>query len=184
MRKITASFFMSLDGVVDSPQEWHFPYMDQEAQVATQAGTQAADTILLGRATYQEWAAFWPGQGMSSPFAEFVNTTPKLIVSRTLDTLEWAGSTQIADAVPATLRQEKQKQGEDIAVFGSGTLVSALLLEGLVDELRLMVHPIVVGSGKRLFEAGGQARPLELVETKTFKTGVLSLTYAPASPGA
>jgi dihydrofolate reductase len=181
MREITASFFMSLDGVVDAPHEWHFPYMDEEAQAAAQAGVSDADTILLGRATYEEWASFWPGQGTDNPMAAFLNTTPKLVVSTTLDALEWDGSTLITGEVSAALDDVKQQPGKDIAIFGSGTLVRSLLLDGLIDELRLMIHPIVVGSGKHLFEGGGQPQGLELVDSQIFGTGVLSLTYRPAA---
>lgn len=181
MRKVTASFFMSLDGVVDAPHEWHFPYMDEEAQAALGADVADAETILLGRATYEEWVGFWPSQGSTNPMAAFFNSTPKLVASTTLDELEWDGSTLISAEVAAAVGDAKQQPGEDIAIFGSGTLVRTLLLEGLIDELRLMIHPIVVGRGKRLFEDGGEPRGLELIGSKTFATGVLDLRYEPAA---
>lgn len=181
MRKVTASFFMSLDGVVDAPHEWHFPYMNEEAQAALGADVADAGTILLGRATYQEWVGFWPSQGSSSPMAAFFNSTPKLVASTTLEELEWDGATLISADLPEVVDEAKQQPGKDIAIFGSGTLVRSLLLEGLIDELRLMVHPIVVGRGKRLFENGGEPRGLELVGSKIFDTGVLDLRYARAA---
>ncbi|HMJ02018.1 MAG TPA: dihydrofolate reductase family protein [Conexibacter sp.] len=180
MRKVTASFFMSLDGVVDAPHEWHFPYMDQEAQADSQAGVAGVDTILLGRVTYEEWAGFWPAQGSSNPMAEFFNTTPKLVASTTRDSLEWPGSTLIAGDVPAAVEDVKQQPGEEIAIYGSGALVRSLLRADLIDELRLMIHPIVVGRGKHLFEDGGEPKGLELVDSKIYATGLLSMTYRPA----
>lgn len=180
MRKITASFFMSLDGVVDAPHEWHFPYMDQEAQAASGAALATTDTILLGRATYEEWLPFWPTQGTSNPMAAFFNTTPKLVVSTTLHTLDWEGSTLVDGDVSATLRQVKEQPGQEIAIFGSGTLVRSLLLDGLIDELRLLVHPVVIGRGRHLFEDGDQPCGLELLESTTLSSGMLNLVYGPA----
>jgi dihydrofolate reductase len=179
MRTITASFFMSLDGVVDAPHEWNFPYMNDEAQAAMLAGIRGVDTIVLGRVTYQEWLPVWPAQGTSNPMAEFLNSTPKLIVSTSLDATDWPGSTLVTGDVVDALGDERRKPGDDIAIFGSGTLVSSLLVAGLVDELRLMVHPLVVGRGKRLFDSGAEARGLELAATETFSNGVLNLTYRP-----
>ena len=179
MRKVTASFFMSLDGVVDTPQDWHFPYMDDEMTAAIGAGIAESDTILLGRATYEEWAAFWPNQSADIPMAGYFNSTPKLVVSTTIDTLNWQNSTLITGDVEAAVADAKQQPGRSISITGSGTLVRSLLLAHLVDELRLMIHPIVVGRGKRLFEDGGEPKGLELVESTTFSTGVLNLTYAP-----
>jgi dihydrofolate reductase len=178
LRTLTASFFMSLDGVVDAPHEWHFPYMDDEANAASSAVVDEADTILLGRTTYEEWLPFWPAQGTSNPMAAFFNTTPKLVVSTTLEELEWDGAALISGDVAGAVRAAKDGPGKDIASFGSGTLVTSLLLDGLVDELRVMVHPIVVGSGKRLFENGGDPRGLKLVGRREFPSGVVSLTYA------
>ena len=177
MRKLTSSFFMSLDGVVDSPHHWHFPYMDDEMALAVGKGIADADTMLLGRATYEEWAGYWPNQPAEAPMAEYFNTTPKLVVSSTLDSLEWQNSTLIAGDVEAAVRDAKQQPGKNISITGSGTLVRSLLLANLIDELRLMIHPIVVGRGKRLFEDGEHSRGLELVDSETYPSGVLNLTY-------
>jgi len=181
MRKLTASFYMSLDGVVDAPQEWHFPMVDDEMMSDTTASLEESDTILLGRATYQEWAAFWPGQSAGNPMAGYFNSTQKLVVSTTLASADWENSTLIASDVPERIESAKRQQGKNISVTGSGTLVRSLLADGLVDELRLMIHPIVVGRGKRLFRDGDDSSLLELVDSKTYPSGVLNLTYVPST---
>jgi len=180
MRKIVAGLFISLDGVVESPGEWHFPYFNDEMGEAVTAQMAAADTMLLGRRTYEEFAAYWPHQPSSVEPADHMNNTPKLVVSTTLKTLDWRNSTLIDRDVAETLTRLKQQPGKNIATTGSATLVRSLLRDGVLDELHLLVHPIVVGAGKRLFEDGIGRVPLTLVESKTFSTGVLSLTYAPA----
>jgi dihydrofolate reductase len=140
----------------------------------------AADTILLGRRTYEEFAAFWPNQPSDVEFANQINNTPKVVVSTTLETVEWQNSTLIEGDVVEQLSLLKRQPGKDISITGSATLVRSLLRDGLLDELRLLVHPIVVGSGRRLFEDGGGRVPLKLVNSRTFSTGVLYLTYEPA----
>jgi dihydrofolate reductase len=162
MRKIVASLLMSLDGVVEAPQRWHRAYMDDEIAASVGFQLAAADTLLLGRATYEELDDHW--------FADYVVAVPKVVVSTsTLDS-------DLTDAVTDL----KAGPGRDIGVVGSPTLVESLLRRDLVDELRLLVHPIVVGGGKRLFEHVGGHRPLELAQARTFATGVLDLTYRPA----
>ncbi len=182
MRKIVAGLFMSLDGVVESPEKWQFPYFNDEMGQAVESGMADADTILLGRRTYEEFAAFWPDKtGEDDPFADRMNNTPKLVVSTTLNTVEWQNSTLINGDVVEELSKLKQQPGKNISIIGSATLVRSLLRDGLLDELGLLVHPIVVGSGKRLFEDVSDSVPLTLVDSKTFTTGVLSLTYEPSS---
>jgi dihydrofolate reductase len=181
MRKIVAGLFISLDGVIEAPHEWHFPYFDDEMgqEVMSQMG--AADTMLLGRQTYEEFAAYWPNQSSDVPPADYMNNTPKVVVSTTLKTpLSWQNSTLIGGNVNDELNRLKQQPGQNIGITGSATLVRTLLRDGLLDELRLLVHPIVVGSGKRLFDDIGGRVPLKLVESRTFGTGVLALTYVPA----
>lgn len=177
MRKLTASFFMSLDGVVDAPQDWHFPYMDDEMMEAVGATMAASDSILLGRATFEEWASYWPGQAGSGGMADFINDTPKFVVSQTLKSVDWANSTVIGEDVLETVARLKENTGGEISVTGSGTLVRSLLIAGLVDELRLMVHPVVVGRGKHLFEHGAEPTGLVLASSKHLASGVLNLTY-------
>jgi len=179
MRKVVASELVSLDGVVESPQKWHFPYFNDQMADAIGAAMAASDAMLMGRVLYEEWAAFWPKQDPDeNPLAARMNGVRKYVVSRTLEEpLEWENSTLIGDHVAEEITRLKEQPGKDISISGSPTLVRSLLEDGLLDELRLMVHPIVVGSGKRLFEEGGDQQALDLVDSKTFSTGVLYLTY-------
>jgi dihydrofolate reductase len=146
------------------------------------AAMAASDAMLMGRVLYEEWAAFWPNQDPDeNPVAARMNGVRKYVVSTTLEEpLEWQNSTLIGDKVAEEISRLKEQPGKDISISGSPTLVQSLLQDGLLDELRLMVHPIVVGSGKRLFEDGGDQKALELVDSETFSTGVLYLTYQPA----
>jgi dihydrofolate reductase len=180
MRKIIAGLFISLDGVVEAPDKWQFPYFNDEMGAEVGAQMAAADAMLLGRVTYQEFASYWPSAPADDPFTAHMNDTPKYVVSTTLDTAEWKNSTLINGNVVEGITQLKQQPGKNIGITGSATLVRSLLRDHLLDELRLLVHPIVVGSGKRLFEATGEQVALTLVDAKTFSTGVLSLIYEPA----
>jgi len=182
MRKVVASEFVSLDGVVESPETWHFPYFNNQMGDAIGAAMAASDAMLMGRVLYEEWAAFWPNQDPDeNQVAARMNGVRKYVVSTTLEEpLEWQNSTLIGENVAEEISRLKEQPGKDISISGSPTLVRSLLQDGLLDELRLMVHPIVVGSGKRLFEDGGDQKALQLVDSKTFSTGVLYLTYQPA----
>ena len=182
MRKVVASELVSLDGVIESPEKWSFQFHNDEMAEAQGAGMAAADAMLLGRVTYQEFASYWPYQNSADqPFTDYLNNTPKYVVSTTLEgPLEWQNSTLIKGNVAEAIAKLKRQPGKDIGIVGSGTLVRSLLRQDLLDELRLMVHPIVMGSGERLFEDGGDQKMLELVDSKTFGTGVLYLTYQPA----
>jgi dihydrofolate reductase len=181
MRKIIAGLFISLDGVVEAPETWHFPYFNDEMGEAVAAQAAASDTMLLGRKTYEEFAAYWPNQSSEEPFADVMNSTPKLVASTTLKEVAWQNSTLIEGDVIEALERIKKQPGKAISITGSPTLVRSLLRAGVLDELRLLVHPIVVGHGKRLFEAEEQPIPLRLIEAKTFTTGVQAMTYAPAA---
>jgi dihydrofolate reductase len=165
---------------MESPEKWHFPYFNGEMGEEIGAAMAAADAMLLGRVTYEEWAAFWPTQSSDAEIAGYMNNIRKFVVSTTLYTVEWQNSTLIKGNVAEEITKLKQQPGKDISISGSGILVQSLLGDDLIDELRLMVHPIVVGSGKRLFEDGGDQKALELVDSKTFGTGVVYLTYQPA----
>jgi dihydrofolate reductase len=182
MRKVVAAEFVSLDGVVESPDKWHFPYFNDQMGDAIGAAMEASDAMLMGRVLYEEWAAFWPDQDPDeNPVAARMNGVRKYVVSTTLEEpLEWQNSTLIGDNVAEEISKLKEQPGKDISISGSPTLVRSLLQDGLLDELRLMLHPIVVGSGKRLFEDGGDQKALQLVDSRTFSTGVLYLTYQPA----
>ncbi|MBP2702207.1 dihydrofolate reductase [Microbispora sp. RL4-1S] len=178
MRKIIAGFFISLDGVVESPADWHLPYFNDEMGAAVSAlMTTDSDSLLMGRTNYEQWAAYWPTS--EDPFAEHINAIPKYVVSTTLEKAEWQNSTLIRGDLAEEMAKLKAQPGKGICMSGSTTLARSLLKQGLIDELRLLVHPIVVGSGARLFEGFDQL-PLKLVSSETFETGVLSLIYQPA----
>ena len=180
MRKIKSNFFISLDGVVEAPDKWHFPYFDDEMGAAVGAGFATADAMLMGRVLYDEWAAFWPQQSDDDEFAGFFNNHPKYVVSNSLTQAGWNNTTIVSGDVAQQLQQLKDGTDGDLVISGSATLVRSLLAEGLVDELRVLVHPIVVGHGARLFE-DTTPRALELVAEERFSTGVLNLTYTPAA---
>jgi dihydrofolate reductase len=182
MRKLVAVELVSLDGVMETPEEWAFAYSNDEMEEANAAGMAASDAMLLGRKTYEALAAFWPNQPGGTPMVDYINNVPKFVVSETLEEpLEWNNSTLIKGNVAEEVSELKWQPGKDIAIIGSGALVRSLLGEGLLDELKLMVHPVVLGGGKRLFEDGGDQKALELVHSKNFSTGVLYLTYRLAS---
>lgn len=180
MRKIVVGEFISLDGVVEAPETWHFPYFNEEMGQAVMSQMASSDTLLLGRVTYETFAGAFSSASAEDPVAAGMNNTAKVVVSTTLDKAEWQNSTLISGNVLDEVAKLKQRPGENISVTGSITLVRSLLRAGLVDELQLLVDPIVVGAGQRLFEDGGDQVPLKLVDSKTFSTGVLSLTYQPA----
>jgi dihydrofolate reductase len=182
VRKVVAVELVSVDGVMETPEEWAFSYSNDEMEEANAAGMAASDAMLLGRKTYEALAAFWPNQPGGTPMVDYINNVPKFVVSETLEEpLEWNNSTLIKGNVAEEVSELKWQPGKDIAIIGSGALVRSLLGEGLLDELRLMVHPVVLGGGKRLFEDGGDQKALELVHSKNFSTGVLYLTYRLAS---
>src|SRR5688572_5340763 len=163
MRKVVAWLFMSLDGVVEAPNEWQF------------------DVMVMGRVTYQDFAPFWP-TSTAEPFASHINNVPKYVVSTTLDEVEWGNwdkPTLIKGNLGKEINKLKQQSGKNIGVSGSPTLVRSLLQEGLLDELKLMIHPVLVGHGKRFFSDGDLKR-LKLVDSKVTGTGVVILTYQPA----
>ncbi|WP_214411370.1 dihydrofolate reductase family protein [Sphaerisporangium fuscum] len=175
VRRITAGLFMSLDGVVEAPEKWHFPYLNEEMSDAVGQMHAAADTLLLGRVTYEAFAAVWPHQ--TGELADQLNGIRKLVVSATLDTTTWANSTLVRGDVVTTLAALKQQPGKNIHLSGSVTLTRMLLRAGLIDELRLLVHPIVLGGGQRLFAETAGPIPLRLTRSAAFTTGVVDLTY-------
>ncbi|MBA2535476.1 MAG: dihydrofolate reductase [Rubrobacter sp.] len=182
MRKLIAFELVSLDGVVGAPDEWAFSYSDEEMDKEVAAGMDVSDALLLGRATYEEFASFWPNQPGGTQMVDYINSVRKYVVSTTLqEPLEWNNSILIQDDVIEEISILKDQPGKNITITGSITLVRSLLKAGLLDELQLMVHPVVLGGGRRLFEDGGDREVLELVGSKTFGTGVVSLTYRPSS---
>jgi dihydrofolate reductase len=180
MRKTVAGILMTLDGVVESPEKWPSRYYDDELGEVMDAAAASSDTILLGRRTYEEFAAFWPSQGSDEPMAAYMNDTPKHVVSTTLAELDWRNSRLVSGNVAETVDALKRQPGGNIQIYGSPTLVRSLLRDGLLDELDLLVHPIVVGGGQRLFENGNYGTVLRLVHSRTLGTGVMALAYEPA----
>ena len=182
MRKIKSNFFISLDGVVEAPDKWHFPYFDDEMGAAVGAGFADTDAMLMGRVLYEEWAAYWP-EHADEPFGDVMNGTKKYVVSSSLQAAEWQNSELIkGDEAAEGLAALKAEDGGDITMSGSATTVRWLLREGLLDELNLLVHPIAVGGGlARLFPPDEPTTPLELLRSQTFESGVLNLSYGPKS---
>jgi dihydrofolate reductase len=176
MRRVIASLFLSLDGVVESPEKWHLQYVNDEMGAVIGQAMSEADAFLLGRVGYQEWAEYGPAA--DNELADYMNSARKYVVSWTLTAADWQNSTLLEGDISEEVPELKQQPGKNITVSGSATLVRSLLAANLLDELRLMVHPIVVGSGRRLFEDGDR-KPLELVDSRTFSTGVVDLTYRP-----
>jgi len=178
MGSINAGLFIALDGVIEAPQTWQGDYFNDEMGAAVGGLMAGNDAMLLGRQTYDEFAAFWPNADPADPTTAQMNGTPKYVVSTTLEKADWENSAVVSGDIKAELL--KLKQDKQLGVTGSATLVRWLLQEGLIDELHLLVHPVVVGAGKRLFEPGDKVR-LRLIDSTTFRTGVLHLVYGPAS---
>jgi dihydrofolate reductase len=183
MRILVASLFTTLDGVVEAPEKWQSRHFDDEMGEVVGAAAEKSDAILLGRRTYEEFVAFWPSQGSEVPMADYLNKTPKHVVSTSLESLEWDNSSLVSGDVAEEVATLKDQRGKNIQVFGSPTLVRSLLRDGLLDELGLLVHPLVVGSGKRLFEDLNFGTALELVDSRILGSGVLVLSYTPAGRG-
>ncbi len=179
MRKLVVSEFVTLDGVAEEPGEWSFPFWNEEISKFKFDELFSSDALLLGRVTYQGFAAAWPTMTDDAGYAKRMNSLPKHVVSRTLEKLEWSNSHLIEGNIEKEVSKLKQLPGQDLLIFGSGQLVSALMQHGLVDENRLLVYPIVLGSGRRLFSDTNKAT-LNLVETKTFSSGVVLLRYQPS----
>lgn len=176
MRKIVVTEFMSLDGVVEEPA-WTFPYWNDEIAEFKGEESPASDALLLGRVTYQGFAAAWPDS--EDEGADYFNSVRKYVVSRTLEEpLEWNNSTLIKDNIVDEITNLKQQDGKDITVHGSATLVQTLMQHDLVDLYRLLVYPVVVGKGKRLFQEGIPAT-LKLLDSQSFGSGVVAIVYEP-----
>jgi len=177
MGSIKSGLFISLDGVIESPEKWHLEYFNDEMGAAV-GGLMTNDGMLLGRTTYEGFAEYWPTADPEDPFTAQMNGARKYVVSKTLTEATWENSTIISGDVKAELT--KLKQDVDVATTGSAVLVRWLLEQELVDELHLLVHPVVVGKGQRLFEDGAKV-PLSLVSATPFSTGVVHLVYGPAA---
>ena len=194
MSKVVVLTNLTLDGVMQGPAGpdedrrggfehggWAAPYAAMEATGNTFA---SAGGLLFGRRTYENFYAFWPKQ-TNSPYTEFLNTIPKYVASTTLqEPLPWSNSTLLKDDAAQAVSGLKEQPGKDFLLMGSGELIQSLMRANLVDEYVLLIHPLVLGSGRRLFPDGGAAAALQLVATSTTTNGVVIATYQPASPEA
>ncbi|HET9673914.1 MAG TPA: dihydrofolate reductase family protein [Gaiellaceae bacterium] len=193
MRTLRIVEFLSLDGVLQAPGDpeedteggfrhggWQRPYFDDVLGESAAKGMAATDAYLFGRKTYEKMAAFWPNAPADDPFGQHLNSTRKYVASRTLDSVEWDKAELIRGDVAEEVAKLKEQPGGNIAVLGSGDLVQTLIEHGLVDEYYLVVFPIVLGSGKRLFRDADEAKKLRLVESQPTSTGGVILTYRPA----
>jgi dihydrofolate reductase len=185
MRRITAGLFISLDGVVEEPGDWHFPYFNDEMGAAVDGQMGQSDTLLLGRRTYDSFAGAWPEREAAgdedADFAKKLGDARKIVVSHQDLRFTWRNSEQLqGDLVEAVTALKDEPATSDIAMSGSVSVVRQLLAAGLLDELHLLVHPIAVRKGMRLFDEGDSPYPLRLVSSQAFTTGVLHLVYAPA----
>jgi dihydrofolate reductase len=185
MRKVIAGLFISLDGVVEAPDQWHFPYFNDEMGAAVDASLGSADTVLFGRKTYDSFAGAWPAREAAGEedagMAKALGDARKIVVSNQQLEFTWRNSEQLkGDLVEAVAALRSEPGDSNIALSGSVSVVRQLLAAGLLDELHLLVHPIAVRKGMRLFDEGESPIPLTLIKSETFKTGVLNLVYAPA----
>ncbi len=181
MGRIVSNFFISLDGVVERPDQWHFPYFDDEMGAIIGQGMSRCSGFLMGRRLYDEWSEFWPQQGPEVPFSAHINAIPKYVItSRPVEGALWNGTTVLGADPVAELRDLKDGTDGDIALSGCATTVRWLLANDLLDELDVLLHPIAVGRGQRLFE-GTPTTPLALLASRALASGVLHLRYAPAS---
>jgi dihydrofolate reductase len=196
MRKLFIVEFLSLDGVMQAPGSpdedrsggfrhggWQLPYFDDEALAAVNDVMAATGGLLLGRRTYEQMASFWPNQPSDDEFAAQMNGFPKFVASRTLTELSpaWSNSTLLEKPIADSIRTLKAGDGGDLQVAGSGDLAQTLMAEGLVDEYRLLIHPLILGSGMRLFRDYPQPRPLRLAGVRPSTSGILIATYEPVA---
>jgi dihydrofolate reductase len=193
MRKLIASTFASLDGVMQAPGGpdedltgnftlggWTSAYWDDETDLSA-AGFDGKDReLVLGRKTYEIFAGYWPRQSDDNPIARTFNATRKHVASRTLKALQWNNSSLLGDDVVSALAALKEQPGADLQIIGSGNLIQSLQAASLIDEYNIWTYPVVIGRGKRLFEASAKPGALRLVDSKASKTGVIMSTYVPA----
>jgi dihydrofolate reductase len=178
--RVVATEYLSLDGVFEEPGHWSGPFFNDEAAEFKLAELQSSDALLLGRKTYEGFAAAWPSMTDEAGFAEKMNSMPKYVVSSTLDRVEWPGSRLLKGDLAAEVRRLKEEPGKDLLLSGSAQLFNALMQENLIDLYRFMLHPVVLGKGKRLFSEDVQERSFQLTQTKPFRSGIVVLEYEPA----
>jgi dihydrofolate reductase len=177
--RLVATEYLSFDGVFEEPGHWSFPYFNEEAGLFKWNELQASDALLLGRKTYEGFAAAWPTMPDTGEFGERMNSMTKYVVSSTLDKVEWTGSRLVKGDLAEEIRKLKKAPGNDLLLSGSAQLFNALMEENLIDLYRFMLHPIVLGKGRRLFAEGVARRALDLTETKKVGLGIVVLEYTP-----
>jgi len=175
--RLVATEYLSLDGVFEEPGHWSFPYFDDQAAHFKSDELDATDAQLLGRLTYEGFAKAWPAMEGTGDFGVKMNAMPKYVVTSTLKHLEWSGSRRIDGDLDEEVRKLKAQPGRDLLLAGSGELFRALTRAGLIDVYRFVVHPVILGSGKRLFTDDTPKRDLKLIDTKTFSKGIVVLEY-------
>jgi dihydrofolate reductase len=178
MRRIVALEYLSIDGVMEDPA-WTVPFWNDKHAKYAYGTLFSSDALLLGRRTYEGFAAAWPTMSDPQGFADRMNSLPKYVVSTTLDTAEWTNSHVVKGDVAAEVARLKEEPGKDILVYGSADLVNWLVGQGLLDEMRLWIHPVVVGTGKRLFPEENTMRTWDLVGTAVLDSGAVVLDYRP-----
>ena len=194
MRKLIASTFVSLDGILQAPGGptedpsggfafggWTFPHWDESGADDMSGFDGKNRELVLGRRTYEIFEAYWPYQPADDPFARTLNRARKHVASRTLDRVDWENSRLLGPDVPAAIAALKQQHGDDLQIIGSGGLIQSLQAAGLIDEYDVWTFPVVLGRGKRLFEASARPMALKLVKTRTSGTGVVKSTYVPVA---
>jgi dihydrofolate reductase len=178
--RLVATEYLSLDGYFHEPGQWSHRYFNEEAAAFKLAELRASDALLLGRKTYEGFAAAWPGMRASTgEFGEKMNDMPKYVVSSTLRDPRWTGSKVIGGDFIEEIRRLKKQPGGDLCLAGSGRLFNALTHENLIDRYRFMIHPVVLGAGTKLFTDASSKRELKLVETKAFESGIVVVEYEP-----
>ena len=175
--RLVATEYVSLDGVFEEPGQWSFPYFNEQAAQFKFRELQETDALLLGRKTYEGFAAAWPTMEGTGEFGVKMNSMPKYVVSSTLETADWTGSILIKGDPVTEIAKLKEQPGQDLLLSGSAQLLAAMSDAKLVDLYRLMLHPIVLGKGARLFPDGIARTELELTRHETFDTGIVILEY-------
>jgi dihydrofolate reductase len=196
MRRVVVNNSLTLDGVMQAPGRpdedprggfqhggWAQPYFDPVMGRVAAEGMARGGAMLFGRRTYEDFASVWPNMPEENPFTAVLNNSQKYVASTTLkEPLSWINSTLLEGDAAEAVAKLKEQPGPDLVVLGSGELVRSLMRRNMVDEYVLLIHPLVLGSGRRLFTDGGAFAALRLVDTKTTTTGVVIATYQPAEP--
>ena len=180
-RKVVANFFMSLDGVIEAPEQWHFPYFDDEMAQAVGAGFATSDALLMGRATYEGFAAAWPNMDESDPStgAAYFNNVKKYVASTTLTDPTWKNTEVLQGDLVEEVTRLKARDGKDILQYGFGSVTTQLIRAGLLDEVRFWIHPVLVGGDSVTAPLKDVKASFELVDTTVMKSGVIIAAYRP-----